>query len=88
MQNNSRIISGEFSVRIFLGCHQRKPSSITSSFVKRCAHSSLPFMDVVISGRPTVSSSNLSFLEGIFRWLKNDPMALFCPSQFQFGVAL
>jgi len=42
----------------------------------------------LISGRPTVSSSNLPFLEEIFRLLKNDPMALFCPSQFQFVVGL
>jgi hypothetical protein len=29
----------------------------------------------LISGRPTVSWSNLPFLEGILRLLKNDPMA-------------
>jgi len=42
----------------------------------------------LISGRPTVISSNLPFVEEIFRLLKNDPVALFCPPQFQFGVGL
>jgi len=42
----------------------------------------------LISGRPTISSSNLPFLEEILKLLKNDPVAFFCPSQFQFGVGL